>query len=347
MGKQRVNLEHCKFLICLNHGAIGDLVVESVIANELKACYPCCKTACLINQGMSPLLNGNPFTDQIIEVAKDSSCLEIAKTIKSINPDIILLPVPSSKIAWAAFLASVPIRVGARGKLYSRLFTHLAPDPNRLENIGLHKLDIVLNILRPLDITPKRFMPKILISEPKLEQANEILATFGISGSEKICGMHIGRGLNISDTSWPVEVFAKTANIQIEQYGYRVILTGGSNESSVKSKMQSLMANKACNITGHTNLDELIAVISRCTIFICPDTGPAHIAAALGIPVVSIFLGCDFPHLWHPLGAPNLVVTSKMPRCSNCNKDTCTYFKCLLEIEPGEIVDAVQRLAVN
>jgi len=90
----------------------------------------------------------------------------------------------------------------------------------------------------------------------------------------------------------------------------------------------------------------LCAVIAEMGVLVCPDTGPGHIASALGVPVVSIFMvKSEIVPRWHPYGARHRVVTTDHWVCpKRCVKETCARFDCLEEFDPGEVVRAAREM---
>ena len=101
------------------------------------------------------------------------------------------------------------------------------------------------------------------------------------------------------------------------------------------------------DLAGACSLRETAALIEQMNVFICPDTGTGHLAAALGVPVVDIFpLRSDFPARWRPAGANHRIIRPTAWECGGpCVKETCPRFTCLLHIDPQEVVKAVIDLS--
>ena len=101
------------------------------------------------------------------------------------------------------------------------------------------------------------------------------------------------------------------------------------------------------DLAGACSLRETAALIEQMNVFICPDTGTGHLAAALGVPVVDIFpLRSDFPARWRPAGTNHRIIRPTAWECGGpCVKETCPRFTCLLHIDPQDVVTAAVELA--
>lgn len=102
-----------------------------------------------------------------------------------------------------------------------------------------------------------------------------------------IIGIH--PGASIATRRWMLDRFANVADQLIELYGAEIVITGGKHEWEMCERVRTLMHHLAHNVAGQTSLGTLAALIERLTLFICNDSGPAHLAAALGTPSITIF----------------------------------------------------------
>jgi len=159
-----------------------------------------------------------------------------------------------------------------------------------------------------------------------------------------LCGLHICKGLAVDEQRWPLDRFVDIAAGLIQK-GFEVILTGTAAEkpltASVAAKVESVF-----DLAGACSLRETAALIEQMNVFICPDTGTGHLAAALGVPVVDIFpLRSDFPARWRPAGTSHRIIRPTAWECGGpCVKETCPRFTCLLHIDPQEVVEAAIEL---
>jgi len=108
------------------------------------------------------------------------------------------------------------------------------------------------------------------------------------------------------DKCWPVERFAALADKISSQFGLSIVATGAASENSAVERLRNLANVPIANFAGATSLSELVALLKAARLVVSNDTGPGHIAAALGVPVVLIF-GRSNPARVAPYGRPNCV----------------------------------------
>jgi len=145
---------------------------------------------------------------------------------------------------------------------------------------------------------------------------------------------------------WPVQRYAQVAR---ELHGRRgdleFVLVGAPKEAALGAELSAVMGSQLphCNEVGRTSLAQLIALLQGCHLLITNDTGTMHLAAALGLPTVSVF-GSTEPLLTGPLGPQHVVLREQVP-CSPCFKRECPFghYDCLMRIEPALVVEAALR----
>ena len=136
-------------------------------------------------------------------------------------------------------------------------------------------------------------------------------------------------GTNWATKRWPVEKFAKLVEPLRQRFGLHSIVIGGPGDTQLAAGIAN-----ATDLTGKTTLRQTIALLERADLVIAHDSGPMHIASAIGRPLVALF-GPTSPLLTGPYGRPETVLRLDLP-CSPCYSRTCSHQSCLqwLEIEP-------------
>jgi ADP-heptose:LPS heptosyltransferase len=168
-----------------------------------------------------------------------------------------------------------------------------------------------------------------------------LLLELGISEGERYVVMH--PGAKRTTNQWPAVRFASVADEIIRRWGTPVILTGSASEASLVQHIAGLMREKATILCGQINLPRMAALLERSFLYVGNDTGPMHIAAAVGTPIVSIFGARDFPERWYPAGAGHSVLRRDVP-CSPCFKEVCDRdLICLKRIEVDDVLSAVEQ----
>jgi len=165
------------------------------------------------------------------------------------------------------------------------------------------------------------------------------------------CGVQRGRQYavlhpvaNFFTKEWPFERYAELARLLEDEYGLAPVFTCGPGEGR-KLDAVARAAGKALLRRETLSLPELVALIAGATLFVGNDSGPAHIAAALGRPAVVLY-GSSDSSLWHPWRAPHAIVQNYYP-CNPCRGDRCDAFaqpECILSISLEQVRAAVERL---
>ena len=140
---------------------------------------------------------------------------------------------------------------------------------------------------------------------------------------------------------WHNEGFAEVADRLLEK-GFTVVFTGGPGDSAAVSNIFSLMRQQAVNLAGKTDLKTLAALFARCAAVISTDTGPMHIAAATGVPVVALF-GPTAPWRTGPYGEKHKVVRAGIS-CRPCFKKQCETMECMKRIKAEQVLAAINQV---
>ena len=343
-------------LIIHTHGGMGDLLLSSVLAEALHRCYPGCRVTFWAQRKFASLLDHHPFVDARIDLDPAASLRDNARLLRSEHFDVVLIPWSVSRHAWLTWRAGIPTRVGQGGRLtYSFLFTHPVQVRSRQGDVTSHWTDIQLDYARILgcDIPPD-LLPVVITTPAEKETAAAHLRELGFASQRPICGLHICKGLAVDETRWPLDRFVDIA-VGLLGQGFDVILTGTANEqpltAQVAARAQAMLPTDASarliDFAGASTLRETAALIERLNVFICPDTGTGHLAAALGVPVVSIFpVRSDIPARWRPAIDAHRIIRPVRYECAGaCVKEKCPRFTCLLHIDPDEVVAAAREIA--
>jgi len=162
-----------------------------------------------------------------------------------------------------------------------------------------------------------------------------------------VVAIHPGAG-NITK-QWPETHFAALIDLLIERNGVNVLLIGGSEEAGIAQRVQQsvLHAGSMASMVGRTSLPSLTALLSLCALYIGNDSGPKHIAAAVGIPTIGIHSGVVDPVEWGPVGA-NAVALRRNMTCSPCYlakaEDCPRALACLRQLEPNLVYETANLL---
>lgn len=145
---------------------------------------------------------------------------------------------------------------------------------------------------------------------------------------------------------WPASRFVELGRRLMRNFGVKVVLMGSGDEKAMLEQMAMEMGKGVLNLGGRTDLERLAAIMRECATVVSNDSGPMHLAAALGVPVVAIFGSTD-PSTTHPLG-PHKVLSAQVP-CSPCMRRKCPYghYRCLEEISVEEVLKKVEEFLLQ
>lgn len=182
-------------------------------------------------------------------------------------------------------------------------------------------------------------------------ETDAALAKFSVSPDHLWLGINAGAEYGPAKR-WPKDRFVSAAQAIQERTGCRCLLFGGSGDVTVAGQIAVHLPSSTShlrNLAGQTSLRELMALLTQCRVLLTNDTGPMHLAAALGVPVVVPF-GSTSPELTGP-GLPGdarqRLIRSDAP-CSPCFLRECPIdFRCMNGIDVERVVDAVIQILVK
>ncbi|MFH1354977.1 MAG: lipopolysaccharide heptosyltransferase II, partial [Candidatus Omnitrophota bacterium] len=282
--------EGFKRILVTRTDRIGDVLLSTPVIKALRDRYPDAFIAIVVRPYTEDIVAGNPYLDQIIiydKAGKERSWLgsyRFACNLRKKKFDLAIILHPTNRMHLISFLAGIPRRVGYNRKLGFLLTGGLKHDKQLGEK---HESEYNFDLLRTLNIeTQERnlFMP---LREESEEWADELLENEGIKKNHRL--LAINPGASCPSKIWPSQRFAESANRLIEKYGFRVIVISGPREIRLADQVIKEIDYPVINLAGKTSISQLASIIKRCDLFISNDSGPVHIATALGVPVVSIF----------------------------------------------------------
>ncbi len=187
--------------------------------------------------------------------------------------------------------------------------------------------------------------PQLDVSEAAAHAAEARLAERGVKPADTIVGMSPG---SVWGTKrWIPEGWGEVAR-DLAARGMRPVLLGGKEDREVTREVVRLSGGAAVDLAGETSLVELAAIARRSRVFVSGDSGPMHVAAAVGTPVVAIF-GPTTPDLGFAPRTKAAEIVQRALECRPCHRhgpQVCPlgHFRCMREIEAGDVLAAIGRL---
>lgn len=170
------------------------------------------------------------------------------------------------------------------------------------------------------------------------QRALTLLEEAGIPAGREVVAL--APGAKRSTNRWPPERFA-SVGAEMVRRGYSVVVLGSTGEQEVAESICRMTRTGCVSLAGKTNVAEAAAILRRCRLLVCNDSGLQHTASAAGTPCVAIFSARDLWGKWHP-HHPDSTMLRKWVPCHTCFLEECPNSNlCLTEISSAEVIDAV------
>jgi len=328
---------------------LGDTVLTLPLISEIKRRFPAANLTLLCTPLGKELLAGQPNLDEFIVDDKRgadkgwSGLWRKARALRAEGFTLAICPHKSFRSALLLFLARIPRRIGFRQSKGWFLFHSLA---SRGE--FKHDVERNLSILSPFGIEPKDCHRAIELSvhEDETKAASRLFAELGVNTEKMIIGVNPG---SVWPTKrWAPESFAALIQLLTGIFECQVVLFGGPEDLEVAREIEAQSSGFVVNLAGKLSLRMLPAALAHCTVFITNDSGPMHIAVALGVPVVAIFCATTPSLGFYPYTSKAVVVEKKLScrPCSSHGGRRCPLRTedCIRLIEAGQVCRAAQQL---
>jgi ADP-heptose:LPS heptosyltransferase len=153
-------------------------------------------------------------------------------------------------------------------------------------------------------------------------------------------------GASVPTRGYPADRAARVVELLVAS-GWRVAVTGGPAEREATAAVAGRCRPEVVDLGGRTGLVELAGILAGAAVLVSGNTGPAHLAAAVGTPVAEVFAPVVAPHRWRPWGVPSVLLGDLGIGCAGCRARTCPFpgQPCLDPVTPEAVVDAVATLA--
>jgi heptosyltransferase-2 len=361
---------------------LGDAVMTTPALQRLREALPDAHIALLTHEKLADLWQHHPSLNSIITFSPGENPWLVARRLRAENFQAALVLPNSPRSALEVWLARIPLRIGYARPWRNRLLTqplaprpgqvrmpkrsaseirrltrHLAGGPLPAARLSPHRFAHqsydYLHLAAALGANPEPLPPRLEVTAAEMRQATDAFLSDGHARVQSpvpekpliLLGMNPGAEYGPAKR-WPAESFAAVAR----QVSGRItnclwLAFGGAGDRELCGDIARLAGDRVLNLAGKTSLRELMALVKLCRVVLTNDSGPMHVAAALGTPVVVPF-GSTSPELTGP-GLPgdprHELLTSGAP-CSPCFRRTCPIdFRCMTGIGPERVVEAVCR----
>ena len=323
-------------MICAG-GGIGDVLLATPVMRALAGRFG--DVTALTAPQHRTVLEHDPGLAGVW-VAGKSLAADVARA-KTERFDVAVVTWASPRSAVLPFLAGVPIRIGQARRLYSSLFTRRVVVRSELGDRTTHWTQILLDYARAAGCDTPDATPRFVVDEMARVRIRAMLAETGVRAPYLV--LHPTRGVSAARERWPTARLGDLARALRTRFGATVVITGGVDDRAVADAVAR--AGDAVSFGGRTTLGEFAALAAGARGVVALDSGPMHVAAAVGAPTVGIFaLQSDEPDRWAPLGDRTAIVRATYPCPPAHRKETCPDFACVAALDVPAIVATLERL---
>jgi len=339
-------------ILIVKLSAIGDVIHTLPSLASLRKLYPKAHITWVIEEAAADLIAGHPHLDRILvsrrrhwlrqlrDPRKTGQALkEIREFLGSLRDRPYDLVIDFHGLFKSALIVLIS---GGRRKLgYDSMqeLSGLFLNEKIPEDMDKHAVDRYLDFLRYLKApeTPPEFL--IPISDENKKKVEELLEKSGLDRGERFVAVS---PMALWETKlWEDGKFARLCDRITGELGVNVVLTG-SDEGGINRRIQSLMTNPSIHLGGKTSLRDLACIYRLSSLLITTDSGPMHIAAAMGTPVIALF-GPTSPSRTGPYGEGHVVIRKEMA-CSPCFLKTCETCRCMKDISVEDVFEAAKEM---
>lgn len=330
---------------------VGDLVMATAEFARIRSAFPNAEIACGLRPYLRPLLSGNPHFDRYLDMPRAGGLPGLWRQVLAVRAgrfDLAVVFPNSFQTGLVPFLARVPIRLGYRQgrpglmtmglrvRGIRRPFHRHGPrrQPKPMPEYYRELLDL-------LQLPPGPEKPMLQVREEDREWIQRWLLEHGIDPQAALVLLNPGASFGASKL-WLPERFAEVAEYY-QQKGLTPVVLAGPAEVELAGKISQQAQVVAAN-DPVIPLDRLRALVERAKLMITTDTGPRHIAVALGVPVVCVMGPTDPRYTNYALDGQRII--QKQLPCVPCHRKTCPlgHHDCMRKIGVDEVVAAGERL---
>ncbi|MBN1810007.1 MAG: glycosyltransferase family 9 protein [Planctomycetes bacterium] len=343
--------------------AIGEVVMAAPVLEALKRHDPECAVHMLVGETAAAVVAHNPFCDRILEVDENiflkpslSGMFTLAGKLRRERYDTAIVLHHFFIFGLFAWMCGIRVRAGLDRYGEGFALTHRVPRPSA----PTHRVMEYLSVPLALGVQPAGPAPRIWVPEDALEAADRKLLALFPGGFDKGLVAVLPTGganpaasrvaSNIVTKRWPVAHYVELVRILAEA-GCGIVVVGGPGELGIRDDFARVESSSVKILIGQMDLAATMAVLKRCDVVVTNDSGPMHVADALGARVVAVFGPTD-PEIVGPYSSMDNVITSGED-CAPCFDESvfpnvfpdCPTHACMKSVTPETVLERVLKLA--
>lgn len=333
-------------LLCVRLDSIGDVLMTTPAIRASRQSWDCSVTL-LTSPAGAALAGMIPEIDEFITfaapwmkppAARADEALIARLRDERFDAAVIFTVFSQSPLpaAYLCYLAGIPRRLAHCHENPYQLLTDWVPDPEPASGVR-HEVRRQLDLVEWIGARTSDLRLSFAVPASARKTVQALVKTLG----QPLVVMH--PGASAASRRYPPEQFARAADMLVEAIGCEIVLTGNAGEEDLVQSVRQRMSNPSHSLVGKLSLAELGALIDEADLLISNNTGPAHIAAALGTPIVDLYALTNPQHT--PWQVESRVLYHDVP-CRNCFKSVCPtgQHDCLRRVLPESVAAAAREL---
>ncbi|MHB8836634.1 MAG: glycosyltransferase family 9 protein [Candidatus Methylomirabilia bacterium] len=340
-----------KRAVIVRFSSLGDVVLTLPVASSLKAAFPAAEILYLTKAAYRPLLEGQPGVDRVVTLEEAGPGLKglrrLCRGLGRFDLALDLHRTLRSRSCLGALNADH--RFSYRKDALLRRLWAAGWMRGRMEGAQPHVIDRYLQPLRRFGVTPAVTVPELLVSAGRLSAVREVVVAAGVRDPGRVAV--VVPGARWPNKRWSPSSFAAVADGLRQTEGLEPVIAGDASDQEAAEAVRALIPGGAPLLAGRTSLPELAALLKIARVVVANDSGPAHLAAAVGAPVVVLFGPTHEAFGFVPRGE-RVRVISRALACRPCTVHgglRCPNKRraCLDEIAPQEVLSGARELLVD
>jgi lipopolysaccharide heptosyltransferase II len=342
-----------KRVLCVRLDSLGDVLMTTPALRALRGSRGKRHVTLLTSPAGAAAVPHIPEVDDVIEFvapwmkpsgSDPSQDLDLVRQLKRLRFDAAVIftvysqtPLPA---AYACYLAGIPLRLAHCHENPYHLLSDWVPDPEP-QRVIRHEVRRHLDLVASVGFQTAQLTLSFSVQRRTREAMKQRLNAIGAHGGVPLIVAH--PGASAPSRRYPGSSFARALDLTLEEVGGVLVFTGGAEETELVEGIRSAMTHGSHSFAGKLTLSQLGALLAEASLLISNNTGPVHIAAALGTPVVDLYALTNPQHT--PWQVRNAVLYADVP-CRFCYKSTCPsgHHACLTGVAPESVAEAASRL---
>lgn len=332
-------------ILIIQLAGLGDMVMATPAFEALRGLYPEAKICLLTNSRSADIVQGSPYLDEIFILGGTRNAFSVLKKLRSRHFDTVinLYRLHSLKGVIKMFLLFFTIG----GKFWvgrdtdgRGLFYHLRVPETKRES--RHEVECKLDIIRELGAVIDKVNFRVEYDKSEESFIRDFLNKKGVEENDVLVGINCSTFR--PSRNWRTDSYARLADMLISELNVTVAFLGLETDKDIFMEIKKRMEKEPLDFIGTFSVRQMAAFLKQCSLLISPDSGPVHVANALGLPMVVLFGPGEYDRYRPYANREKVREIKKSVDCAPCFKKNCDNQICMDQISSQEVFEAARQL---